>query len=152
MHRVGVLGCRGIGKRHGNGVQGCANAELVGACDLVDELLAEFDEQFRASNPNLVLYKDFDEMLEKADLDILTIATGDDRHTEPVVAAAEAGVKGIFCEKPLAVSVEAADRMVEAVEEHGVLLSLDHTRRWFPLWCRCQSLVAEGAIEVRSAL
>jgi UDP-N-acetyl-2-amino-2-deoxyglucuronate dehydrogenase len=146
MYRVGVIGCRNIGIRHGNGVQGIENAELVGACDIVDEQLRDFDERFGATNPNLVLYKDFEEMLEKGNLDILTVATGDNRHTEPVVAAAEAGVKGIFCEKPMAVSVEAADRMRDACEKHDVLLSVDHTRRWFPLWHRCHELVTEGAI------
>lgn len=146
MYRVGVIGCRGIGIRHGNGVQGIENAELVGACDIVDEQLRDFDERFGATNTNLVLYKDFDEMLEKADLDILTVATGDNRHTDPVIAAAEAGVKGIFCEKPLAISVEAAERMVAACEKHDVLLSVDHTRHWFPIWHRCHELVAEGVI------
>ena len=37
-------------------------------------------------------------MLEKAQLDIVTVATGDNRHADLVVAAAEAGAKGIFCE------------------------------------------------------
>jgi len=146
MYRVGVIGCRGIGIRHGNGVQGIENAELVGGCDLVDEQLRDFDERFGATNPNLVLYKDFGEMLEKAELDILTVATGDNWHTEPVIAAAEAGVKGIFCEKPLAVNVEAAERMVEAVERNNVAFAVDHTRHWMPLWCRCHELVTEGAI------
>ncbi|MEE2753880.1 MAG: Gfo/Idh/MocA family oxidoreductase [Candidatus Latescibacterota bacterium] len=146
MYRVGVIGCRNVGIRHGNGVQGVKNAELVGACDIVDEQLRDFDERFGATNSSLVLYKDFQEMLEKADLDILTVATGDNRHTELVVVAAEAGVKGIFCEKPLAISVEAADRMVAACEKNDVLLSVDHTRRWFPVWHRCHELVVEGAI------
>ena len=146
MYRVGVLGCRGIGVRHGKGVDCSNDAEIVAGCDLVEDLRQEFDGHFRETNPNLVLYDDFAEMLENADLDILTIATGDDRHTDPVVAAAEAGVKGIFCEKPLAVSLEAADRMVEAVENHGVKLSVDHTRHWIPLWRRCHDLVTEGAI------
>ncbi|MDP6037052.1 MAG: Gfo/Idh/MocA family oxidoreductase, partial [Candidatus Latescibacteria bacterium] len=143
---VGVIGCRGIGVRHGNGVQGIENAELVAGCDLVDAQLRDFDERFGATNPNLVLYKDFEEMLEKANLDILTVATGDNRHTDPVVAAAEAGVKGIFCEKPLAVSVEASERMVDAVEKNDVVFSVDHTRHWFPLWHRCHELVCDGAI------
>lgn len=146
MYRIGVIGCRGIGIRHGNGVQGIENAELVAGCDLVEEQLRDFDERFGATNANLALYTDFQEMIEKANLDILTVATGDNRHTEAVIAAAEAGVKGIFCEKPLAVSVEAADRMVDAVEKNKVLFSVDHTRHWFPLWHRCHELVTGGAI------
>ena len=70
MYRVGVIGCRGIGIRHGNGVMGIENAEIVGGCDIVDEQLRDFDERYGATNTNLVLYKDFQEMLEKAELDI----------------------------------------------------------------------------------
>ena len=59
----------------------------------------------------------------------------------------EAGVKGIFCEKPLAVSVEAADQMVEACEKHSVVLTVDHTRHWTPVWHRSHELIyKEGAI------
>ena len=146
MYRVGVIGCRGIGIRHGNGVMGIENAEIVAGCDLVDEQLADFDERYGATNTNLVLYKDFQEMLDKAELDILTVATGDNAHTFAVVGAAEAGVKGIFCEKPLAVSVEAADQMVEACEKHNVVLTVDHTRHWMPVWHRSHELIEEGVI------
>ncbi len=147
MYRVGVIGCRGIGIRHGNGVMSIENAEIVAGCDIVDEQLRDFDERFGAVNTNLVLYKDFQEMLEKAELDILTVATGDNAHTNLVVGAAEAGVKGIFCEKPLAVSVEAADQMVEACEKNNVVLTVDHTRHWMPVWHRSHELIhKEGVI------
>ena len=147
MYRVGVIGCRGIGIRHGNGVMGIENAEIVAGCDIVDEQLRDFDERYGATNTNLVLYKDFQEMLEKAELDILTVATGDNAHTNLVVGAAEAGVKAIFCEKPLAVSVEAADRMVEACEKNNVILTVDHTRHWMPVWHRSHELIhKEGVI------
>lgn len=153
MHRVGVIGCRGIGNRHAQGADSLPNAEVVAGCDLVDEQLQKFEEQFKPTNPNLVMYKDYHEMLEKAEPDIVTVATGDNAHADMVVAAAEAGVKGIFCEKPLATTLADADRMVAAAENNNTLLSVDHTRRWFPLWRRCSELVAEGAIGVpRSVL
>ena len=71
-----------------------------------------------------------------------------------MVAAAEAGAKGIFCEKPLATSVEDADRMVTAQRKrHNTLLSVDHTRHWMPVWHRCHELVTAGEIgDVRTVL
>ena len=66
MYRVGVIGCRNIGIRHGNGVEGIASADLVAACDLVPELLSAYEERFKPTCPNLALYTDFDEMLAKA--------------------------------------------------------------------------------------
>ena len=146
MYRVGVIGCRGIGNRHAQGAESLENAEVVAGCDLVPEQRDEFAAQFKATNPGLEMYDDYREMLEKAQLDIVTVATGDNRHADLVVAAAEAGAKGIFCEKPLATSVEDADRMVAAAERHNTLLSVDHTRHWMPVWHRCHELVTEGEI------
>ena len=100
MYRVGVIGCRGIGNRHAQGAERLENAEVVAGCDLVPEQRDEFAAQFKATNPGLEMYDDYREMLEKAQLDIVTVATGDNRHADLVVAAAEAGAKGIFCEKP----------------------------------------------------
>ena len=153
MYRVGVIGCRGIGNRHAQGADGLENAEVVAGCDLVDEQRNSFEEEFRPTNPGLKMYSDYREMLDEAKPDIVTIATGDNAHAQMAVDAAEAGVKGIFCEKPLATTPAEADRMVAAAEAAGTLLSVDHTRHWFPLWHHCQELAAGGAIgEVRSVV
>ena len=69
-------------------------------------------------------------MLAREDLDILVVATSEHRHADITVDGARAGVKAVFCEKPLATSMEDADRMIEACEENGVVLISGHTRRW----------------------
>ena len=83
-------------------------------------------------------------MLGAENLDIVTVATSDHRHADLVVDAANAGVKGIFCEKPMATSVEDADRMLEATEQNGTILSIDHTRRWQPLWRHTRDEIVGG--------
>lgn len=133
-YRVGVIGCGGIGISHASGLVGLTNAELVAGCDLLPKALESFKERWKDPWPNLRLYTDHKEMLAKEGLDIVTVATSDNRHADPVVNAANAGVKGIFCEKPMATSLADADRMLEAVERNKVILSIDHTRRWYPLW------------------
>ncbi len=125
---------------------GLDNAELAAGCDLSQEALDGFKEHWSQTWPDIGLYTDYRDMLEQAALDIVTVATSDHRHADLVVAAAEAGVKGIFCEKPLATSLADADRMIEAVERNNVVLSIDHTLRWMPLWVRTGELVREGAI------
>jgi predicted dehydrogenase len=122
------------------------NAELVAGCDLSEPLLAEFEERFGQTWPRLATYTDHRKMLAEAELDIVTVATSDHRHADLVVDAAEAGVKGIFCEKPLATNLADADRMLEAVERNNVILSVDHTRRWQPLWRHTREVVAKGEI------
>jgi len=145
--RVGVIGCRGIGVRHAAGLEDLDNVELIAGCDLSGDELKVFTESHGARWPNLQTFSDSDEMLAKCDLDIVTIATGDNTHTKLVLAAVEAGARGIFCEKPLATSLEEADRMVEACAASNTILSVDHTRRWMSNWTHAWHLIHEqGAI------
>ncbi|MBT5533843.1 Gfo/Idh/MocA family oxidoreductase [Candidatus Poribacteria bacterium] len=133
-YRVGVIGCGGIGVQHAAGLVGMDNAELVAGCDLNEDALSAFGERWRDTWGDVALYTDYRQMLDRERLDVVTVATPDNRHVDPVVDAANAGVQAIFCEKPLATSLADADRMRAAVEENGVLFSVDHTRRWIPLW------------------
>ncbi len=132
--RVGVIGCSGIGTTHASGLVGLPNVELAAGCDFVQSTLDAFKTKYKDNWGNISLYTNHEEMLANEDLDIITVATSDHRHADLVVDAANAGVKGIFCEKPMATSVEDADRMLEATEKNNTILSVDHTRRWQPLW------------------
>lgn len=85
-------------------------------------------------------------MLEKEDLDILTVATPDNRHSQIVIDSARSGVKGILCEKPIATTLEEVDRMIAACEDNEVKLSIDHTRRWSPLFHKVRGIVNDGII------
>ena len=85
-------------------------------------------------------------MLARERLDILTVATSDHRHADITVDGANAGVKGIFCEKPLATTLEDADRIIQACEAEGVVVSVDHTRRWSPILHTVRDAVRSGAI------
>ena len=146
-YQVGVIGCRGIGVRHASGLVGLPNAELAAGCDILETTLAEFKEQWKEHWSDIALYTDHQEMLAKENLDIVTVATSDHRHADLVVNAANAGAKGIFCEKPMATNLADADRMVEAVERNGTILSIDHTRRWQPLWRHTkEDIVGAGEI------
>jgi len=153
MLRVAVIGCRTIGIRHAQGAINAGDAaELVAGCDLSEKLLREFTDHFKSAAPKVTTYTDFREMLSAEQPDIVTVATGDHQHAEAVVAAAEAGAKAIFCEKPLATSVADGDRMLEAIDKHGCILSIDHTRRWMPAWrYAAEKVIATGEIgEVRT--
>lgn len=138
-YRVGIIGCGNIGIRHASGLAGM-NAELVAGCDILEEPLEKMKEKW----PGINVYKDYREMLDKENLDIVTVATPDDIHDDPVVQAANAGAKGIFCEKPMATSLAGADRMMEAVKRSNTILSVDHTRRWMPLWRHIKENVIGG--------
>ncbi|HIE26186.1 TPA: Gfo/Idh/MocA family oxidoreductase [Candidatus Poribacteria bacterium] len=145
-YRAGVVGCRGIGSSHTSGFVGNSDVEVVAACDIVQDTLSEYVNRWKSNWGNIAKYTDHQEMLAKENLDIVTVATSDHRHADIVVNAANAKVRGIFCEKPMATSVEDGDRMLEACERNNTILSIDHTRRWQPLWCKAKEIITDGEI------
>lgn len=145
MFKAGVIGCRGIGVAHATGIVGSDQAQLAAACDLDQEMLDDFRQRW--PDEEIAQYKNHREMLEKEALDLVTVATSDHRHADLVVDAAEAGAKGIFCEKPLATNLVDADRMIAACEKNNTVLSVDHTRRFQPLWRHAkEQIVDQGVI------
>ena len=162
-YRAGIVGLRGIASRrageeagsplkreiiisHAASIALTSDIEVVGFCDRVPELRDEFQAAWGDRFPNATPYDDYNEMLAREELHILTIATGDNTHAPIAVAGANAGVRGIFCEKPLATSMEDAKRMIAACEENGVVLMVDHTRRWNPYYHAAREAIREGAI------
>jgi predicted dehydrogenase len=121
-------------------------AEVVGICDLVPELVDRtvrtWHHRWKSINP----YTDYKEMLASENLDILTVATSDHRHADITVDGANSGVKAVFCEKPMATSLEDADRMIEACEANRVVLQVDYTKRWTPLFHKVRETIRAGTI------
>ena len=117
------------------------NTQLVAVCDINLEMLKSFCETWDDVFPHARTYSDYREMIDKEDLDIIQVATPYNRHTDIVVRSAQAGVKRILCEKPMATTVADCDRMLAACEANGVLLSVDHTRRWRPIYHRVRAAI-----------
>lgn len=146
-YRVGVVGLTGIAaNRPSADLQAVLNipmpsshissyavlpqTHLVAVCELRTELFEQFKERWGDVFPETRTYTDYRQMIEKENMDILSVVTSDNRHADIVVDAANAGIKGIICEKPLATTVDDCNRMIEACENNGALLSVEHTRRW----------------------
>ena len=91
-------------------------------------------------------YADWHKMLAVEDLDIASIATNSPYHAEITTACAEAGVRAVYCEKPIATRLADADRAIGACREHGTMLVVNHQRRWDPLWLGARDEICGGAI------
>src|SRR5690606_33038470 len=74
-------------------------------------------------------YQDFRDLVNDPELDAVVVTTPTKLHAEVVIAAAEAG-KAIFCEKPLSLDLEEAERMDQAVQKAGVFFQLGFMRRF----------------------
>ena len=162
-YRVGIVGASGIVintprgepsapldkelySAHVGSLSNMPGVELAAICDIAPEALERFTKAWSERWPEARLYADYRDMLEREDLDILTVATSDHRHAQIVIDGAESGVRGIFCEKPIATTLEDADAMIAACERNGVKMSVNHSRRWFPLYHKVRHMIRNGAI------
>jgi predicted dehydrogenase len=92
------------------------------------------------------VYEDFRRMLREEKPDIVGIAASSPAHAEIAVACAEAGVRAVLCEKPLATRLSDADRMIAACAARGALLAVNHNRRWHPVYLAARGRIASGAL------
>lgn len=163
IYRAAVVGLTGIGMTPAQPAPNAALGQImphshvsayaaipattvVAVCDLVPSLLEKFRADWGGIFPEASTYTDYREMLAKERVDLLSIVTSDHRHAQITVDAVQAGVKGIFCEKPVATTLADADRMIAACTARNVPLSIDHTRRWYPEFVEARQLVRSGAI------
>ncbi|WP_201006713.1 Gfo/Idh/MocA family protein [Paenibacillus glycanilyticus] len=138
--RVAVLGCGGMGHVHAQSFAGMADAELVGVCDIDAELAGEL-----ASKTGTRSFWSFADMLEETDPQVISIALPSYLHKQAVLEAAEAG-KHVICEKPVALSLEDTDEIIEACRRNGVRLFVGHVVRFFPEYEQVRRQIEEGKI------
>ncbi|UBH07169.1 oxidoreductase [Leucobacter sp. Psy1] len=138
--RVGIVGCGKIAINHAKALNAIPEVALAAVCD-VDQTRAEaFAEAFGASRA----YSDLEEMLASG-LDAVMICTPHPIHEQGVLAAARHGLH-VLCEKPIAVSIEEADRMVAATEAAGVKFGVVFQRRFWPAAQRVRDALAAGKL------
>lgn len=137
-----VVGCRGMGSWHARSIARSREVELVGVCDLDEPLARSLATELAPARA----YADLDAMLEAERPDLLAIATPNTSHAALTIRAARAGVRGICCEKPMAVDLSEARAMAAACREAGIPLIINHQRRTLPAMVRMRELIVEGAV------
>jgi len=115
-----------IGYAHAWACNACKATKLVAVADIVknnaDDFIAEF--------PGTKEFTDYNIMLEEVRPDIVSICAFPQDREAMVIAALKAGVKGVWIEKPFALSLSAAKRMMAAAEIHKARLFVNHQRRY----------------------
>ncbi len=145
-----TIGCIGVGGR-GTGVMqallATGQAQVVGICDVdanrrtaVKDLLAR-----KYNSAGCTSGTDFRELLARDDVDAVMIATPDHWHALLAIEAAKAG-KAVYCEKPLALTIEQGRKMVEAVHRYGVVFQAGTQHRSEQHFRRACELVRNGRI------
>lgn len=118
---------------------------IVG-CDPSADARANFERTWRDRYPDLAVYSDVDELLAAETPDIVSIVTPDHLHGTVLRRVLEAGVRMVFCEKPLATSLAEADEMITAVNAAGATVAVNYTRRWQPDTVDMRAQLRAGSI------
>ncbi len=110
----GIIGSGFIGEYHAQAIQALPNAKLIAACARSDKSVAKFSEKF----PQAKMYRDYRDMLKDPAIDVVTIASPSGSHMEPAIDAAKAG-KHVIIEKPIEITLQRIDRILEAHDKAG---------------------------------
>lgn len=116
--------------------------DFVAVSDAIPEKVETIQKRYHVPRG----YTDYKEMVRKERPDIVSIATRPATHTEMTVFAAENGVKGIYCEKPLCGSMQEADAMVAACEKYNVKFNYGTQRRYIPLYQKMREIIDSGEL------
>jgi len=152
-YRVGIIGCGkpwksegatgfGMSHAHAQGYSASTDTAIVALADINLDNARAFQEK----NGGDKLYEDYHQMLAQESLDIVSISTWPHLHAEMVIAAAQAGVKAIHCEKPMAPTFGECRAMVEACEANNVQLTFNHQRRFGTPFRKAKALLDSGVI------
>jgi UDP-N-acetyl-2-amino-2-deoxyglucuronate dehydrogenase len=134
--RFAIIGGGVIAPSHARAIAGNSKAELVAVADIDTDKAKAFAADF--SIPDV--YADYEELLKRDDIDVITIAVPSGYHADVAVAAAQAG-KHILCEKPLDITSDNMTRMIAAGRKANIKLGCVFQRRITPA-----SIVAKQAV------
>ena len=136
VYKAAIIGCGNIAGgydkkipdkwtlTHAGAYHLCPDTILHAVADSNLNVLKKFQEKWHVKHG----YVDYNEMLEKESIDILSICLPTEYHFEALQVAANQDIKAIFCEKPLSHDLDKAHRMVEL--SRGRIVLVNYFRRW----------------------
>jgi len=124
--KFGIIGAGMIGHFHAKAIAAMTGGELQSVFDLRAEAAEKLASEYGGK-----AYSDINEFLADPELDIVTIGTPSGAHLDPALAALNAG-KHVVCEKPLEITTERIDQLMDAAKANGKTLSAVLNRRFHP--------------------
>lgn len=137
---IAIIGCGGITlQNHLPGLRMCPDTKLVALCDANASVL----ERARQETGVAAVSTRYEEIVNRADVDAVIIATPNHTHP-PIALAAIARGKHVLCEKPLGLNYAEAKAMAEAADQAGVRHATAFTYRFVPAMRYLRHLVQRG--------
>lgn len=137
-----LIGCGRAGMIHARNYKNkVENARMVACVDAVEAAAKAAAEEMGITK----YYTDYHQILNDPEVDAVVVVAPTDLHKQIVIDCATAG-KHIFCEKPMAMTVEECDEMIAACDKHNVKLQIGFMRRFDASFREAKRIVDSGAI------
>ncbi len=140
--RIGLIGCGRIARAHLRGYHQLNHMfRVIACCDINQEVAEALAQQL----PDAVVFTDYNEMLDRVDLDAVDITLPHSEHANAIMAAARAQ-KHILVEKPMTLNFNEALQVVNAAQKANVTLMVAQTKRYSAIYQTMKSLLTDGAV------
>jgi UDP-N-acetylglucosamine 3-dehydrogenase len=140
MLSAGVIGVGNMGKNHARVYSELENAKLVAVSDIDINLAKSVAEKFGCK-----CYKNYNEMLEKENLDIVSVVVPTKLHEKVAIDAISNGINTLV-EKPISDNIRSAKKIIHAAKKHGVKLAVGHIERFNPAITELKKIIESGDI------
>tara|TARA_B100000427_G_C15518576_1_gene599301 strand:+ start:120 stop:1280 length:1161 start_codon:yes stop_codon:yes gene_type:complete len=144
-YKVAVIGCGSIANAHLEGYSKLSKIEIKAVVDTNRAAREMYMKEYQILNG----YENLESMLSEMNPDIVSICVWHKLHdvmTEKI--ANYPSVKGIICEKPMAIGLGNAEKMIEVCKKNNVKLIISHQRRFTPGWMKAKDVIQSGLIGV----
>jgi predicted dehydrogenase len=140
--RIGMIGVSGRGGLWRSWHQPKGRSVIAGGADINQERLDQFSIDHDGSP---FITTDYTELVERDDIDAIAVTSPDFCHQEHAVAALKAG-KHVFCEKPLAITIDGCDQILNAWRESGNRLMVGFNMRYMNIFRAMKEIIEAGVI------
>ncbi|GAH92363.1 unnamed protein product, partial [marine sediment metagenome] len=134
----GIVGCGAISPWFIHGINKAKGTALIAICDVNEEKAKKLTEKEKVP-----WYTDYDKMLGRDDINIVGICSSNSSHCELTIAAARAR-KHVLVEKPMATTLQDADRMIESCEKAKVRLGVISQDRFSDEFKKVKKAITDG--------
>jgi len=145
MLRVGIIGCGKITERASlpNLLNYKDKTKVICLCDMIKSKAENLSKKFELVDTDIIT--DWQKLVKRKDIDAVFVNSPNYLHEEMTIRAA-ANKKHVLVEKPITISVKAADNMVRAAQRAGVLLMVEQTHRFDPIHQAAKKVIDSGIL------
>ncbi|WP_248926988.1 Gfo/Idh/MocA family protein [Paenibacillus hamazuiensis] len=140
MFKIGLVGAGVMGQTHHRSYRQLADVKIAAVCDIDEEKAGKIAGEWGAA-----VYSSLEDMLKHADIDAVDVCLPTDLHRQAVELAAAYG-KHVFCEKPIALTVEDSEAMIAACRKANVTFMVGHVVRFFPEYRSAREQLLSGKL------